>query len=287
MKVLTQFGYTSPKLYTFPRTEVNYRDNFGELVTFTGRMPGADGGFDELGFSRSLHEVGTVQAEFWLHYNTLSEASSKLEDLQEMANWGKQLLFMQPSDISLDTRWTWARLDNIYAPENVRDLPHKRLRVKVTFQCADPFWYGAGNQELWNGSRDFNGAIDWDGTGLTTITGSGTLTVAPGGNQYTHARFVAQVTGAQTFNELLIRRVVSNRVVDQMIYQGTLVQDDVIEIDPRRNWVIVNGEDKISRFNYTFPDWMRLEPGSNSLTVSLDESTAEISAAVRYYERYT
>lgn len=288
MKTLKQFGFASPYLYSFPQADqISYNDNFAELVTRTTRMPGAHGGLDEYGSERSPHEVGTISTDFWLHYDSLAEAVSKLEAFRQMGDWGKQLLYMLPVGQNQTARWCWARVDNISSPQNVKDMPHQRQRTKIVFQASDPFWYGAGNQKLWDSTYYWDSAINWDDGSFSSITGSGTLSVTTSGNAFTHGRFVCKVTGAQSFNQLILQRKVNGVVMDQVSLHFTCVQNDVIEIDPRRQWVLVNGVNQLANFEFLLPDWMRLEPGSNSITVTLDETSAQISANVYYYDRYT
>lgn len=287
MDILKRFGETgSTQAYGFPLTQISFLDNFANLVTKTNRLAFSNGGFDELGMGRGLGEIGNVQAEFWLHYNDYNDGMTKLDAIRQMADWGVQRLFMQPIDQAASPRWCLARVNDIPAGQNVRDMPAKRQRVKVTFQVADPFWYTDGNQALWDGTYNWNGAINWDGGGLTTVTGSGSLTVTNNGNAYTLGRFVAMVTGAQAFNQLIVRRTVNNGVIDQWVVNYPFVQNDVIEVDPRKQWVIINGYDRFSAFEFRHPDWLRLLPGSNTITVTTDQASAQLSTVVRYYERY-
>jgi hypothetical protein len=287
MHILKRFGETgSSKVYGFPANQLSYLDNFGDLVTKTSRLAFSNGGLDELGSGRGLSEIGNVQAEFWLHFDSDDDADEQIDGIRSMNDWGVQRLFMQPHNQDSDERWCLARINDISGGQNVRDMPRDRQRMKVTFQVANPFWYTNGNQALWDGTYDWDGTIDWDGSGLTTVTGSGTLSVTNNGNAYTQGRFVAEVTGAQPFNQLIVRRLVNSAVVDQMVLDVQFVQNDVIEIDPRKQWVLVNGVDQFASFSFKHPDWLRLLPGVNSIEVVTDQSTAALSTVIRYFERY-
>jgi hypothetical protein len=265
---------------------LSYVDNFADLVTKTTRMAFNNGGFDELGLGRGLSEIGNVQAEFWLHFEGDEDADDQIDAFRQMNDWGVQRLFMQPHDQNAAERWCLARINDISGGQNVRDMPRDRQRMKVTFQVADPFWYTDGNQNLWDSTYDWDSTITWDGTGFTTVTGSGTLPITPVGNAFTLGRVVVQVTGAQTFHQITVRRLVNSGVADEMVLQMELVDNDVIEFDPRKQWVLVNGIDQFSNFEFRHPDWLRLLPGANSIQVILDESTAVADVAVRYFERY-
>lgn len=288
MHILKRFGETgSSQVYGFPQSrQQTYLDNFGDLVTKTNRMAMSHGGFDELGSGRGLSEIGNVQAEYMLLFNSYEDATDQLDAIRQMNDWGVQRLFMQPVDQGATERWCLARVNDISGGQNVQNMPHKFQRVKVTFQVADPFWYTSGNQALWDATYDWNGAIDWDGTGLTTVTGSGSLTVTNNGNAFTLGRFVAQVTGAQAFNQLIVRRTVNGGAVDQWVINRAFAQNDVVEVDPRKQWVLINGYDRFSAFQFRHPDWLRLLPGSNTITVTTDQASAALDCVVRYYERY-
>lgn len=288
MHILKRFGETgSSQAYGFPQArQMTFLDNFGDLVTKTNRMAMSHGGFDELGIGRGLSEIGNVQAEFMLLFTSYEDATDQLDAIRQMNDWGVQRLFMQPIDQGATERWCLARVNDISGGQNVQNMPHKFQRVKVTFQVADPFWYTAGNQALWDGTYDWNGAIDWDGTGFTTVTGSGSLSVTNSGNAFTVGRFVAEVTGATAFNRLIVRRMVNNGIQDQWVLNGDFVQNDVIEVDPRKQWVIVNGVSQIGNFTFRHPDWLRLLPGSNTIEVVADQAGAQLSTIIRYYERY-
>src|SRR5512145_1647628 len=135
MDLLKRFG----KIYTFPGTEISLKDNFKELVTRTRRLPGANGGYDDLGSERSLSEVGSVRADFWLFFNDEADATRKMDEIGKMADAGVQLLYKQPQDTSLQERYCWARLDNLDYQQAAKDQPHKRLKVSLIFQVSDPF----------------------------------------------------------------------------------------------------------------------------------------------------
>lgn len=287
MKTLTKFGFSSPQ-YVFPESsQISYLDNFTQLVTRATRMPGAHGGFDELGYGRTLHEIGSISAEFWLKDLTVSEMSAALDDFLQMTDWGKQILYMQPSDSGLDERMCFARVDDISYNQNVKNVPHKQLKIKVVFQVAEPYWLTAGTENLWDGSHSWNGAINWGGTGLTSITGSGSVTVTNSGNAYTLGRFVAKITGATPCTELVVSRTVSGGATDTLVYSGSLVQNDVLEIDSRQQMITLNGVEVLENLDFNNPDWLTVLPGSNTYAVACDDSSTALDCTVRYLERYT
>ena len=275
--------------YTFP-TEVGdqeYHDNFKEVVARATRLPGADGGVDEYGSGRAPSAIGNIQFGVVLLSDTREGMQTLRDTLAQMKEWGVGQLYFQPTDSNATPRWANCRVNNIDMPEERHKHTDLEQPVKLSFQASDPFWYTAGNQKLYDSTYSWDSTINWDEGSFSTITGSGSLTVTPSGSATTLGRFVAKVTGALSFNQLVVQRIVNSQVSDQMILQMLLNQNDVLELDPRRQWVTVNGVDRIANFDVLFPDWLRLLPGSNTIKVTLDEPTAAISATVFYYDRYS
>lgn len=275
--------------YTFPTSpgDQDYSDNFKQVMTSFVKVAGADGGVDAYGSGRAPAPVGKIQVGIYLVSSTRNGMQTLRDGLASIREWGVGQLYFQPTNTVLIPRWCICRLSNIDPAEERHKNTDLFQPVKLTFE-GQPFWYTPGNQVLWNGQYTFDGTMTWDNSasGFNTITGSGSFTVTNNGNAFTHGRFVAKVTGATAFSSLIVRRLVNSAIVDEMVYQGPLVQNDVMEFSPRNQWVLVNGVDKFAKFSFKHPDWLRLLPGVNTIQVILDDSAAVVSAAVRYYERY-
>lgn len=280
MHTLTRFGQGS-RVYTFPADgQVSYSDNFGQLVTKTQRLAGVHGGISSLGVGRGLQAIGTVRADVWLEFTDAADASDKVDSVREMAEWGLQPLFMQPL-VGVE-RWCWARVTDIQTPMNVHNVPHRRMKVPITFEVTDPFWLTTGTETLWG---EFNwGGADW-GNGATaeTVTASEDLAITVGGNTFTLARISILNDSGADASEIVIQRVVNEVVEDEVGWSGTLADGETLEIDPRRQWVVVNGALDMSLFEARQPDWIRLKPGANTLRVTL---AGEVDVTVSYLERY-
>jgi len=285
---LTRFEAFNGSTYTFPATAMFPQDqafttNFKALLARSSRVPGGNGGIRDFGFQRAPSPVGSVQATIVLATESRSAMQALRDALNTMADWGMGKLV---DTINGSERWAICSLQTIDMAEDRSKHTDLFQTVKLTFEAPEPYWITAGNQQLWDGTHNWNSAINWDQGSFTTITGSGTLSITPSGNAFTLGRFVARVTGSQNFNQLLVQRTVNGVIQDQIKLQLALNQNDVIEIDPRRQWALVNGSNQLANFDFLFPDWMRLLPGSNTLKVTLDDAAAVISATVFYYDRY-
>jgi hypothetical protein len=134
MNTLKRFGSGS-KLYTFPaNSQVNYSDNFASLITKTSRMAGVNGGLSALGTGRGLSPIGTVRADIWLKFNDYVEATDNVASLRQMADWGLMPLWRQP--LYGAEQFCWARLTDLPRQEDVKNVPHKQIKIPVTFEWA-------------------------------------------------------------------------------------------------------------------------------------------------------
>lgn len=288
MHTLTRFGIGST-VYTFDTSaQISYQDNFASLINRTARLPGVSGGISQIGSGRSLKEVGTVRADIWLHFGDAVEWSDKLTSLRQMADWGVLPLYRQPM-VGAE-QWCWARLTDIQIPMDVRNVPHLRLKAQISFEVSDPHWYRAGTELLWNdGVSTWGGGGNWDRNSAaaspTTITGSGTLSLTNTGNAMTLARLLLLYNTGNPY-WVVVNRIVNGEVVDQARWAGTLASGEYIGIDPRRQRCFKGpvGTSQMDTFSAMHPDWMRLEPGTNTLQV---QTATSIQVAARWLERST
>lgn len=285
MDLLKRFG----NLYNFPAEQVSYSDNFAELATKTRRLPGMHGGFDDLGNARGLSEIGSIRADFWLSFDNLTEATEKLDEFRRMSEYGVQLLHKTAQDGS--KRWTWARVDNISTPQNVKDQPHKRMKASIIFQASDPFWYGIGSGvSIWgDGVSKWGGNVStWGGATVTSVSGVlTTLSYNYTGNVFTQASISIVPGAGQSCTDPIVRRIVSGAVVDELRYYGTLAATERLFIDSRRASVRVNEVNAYdARFDTKSAYMLRLVPGANTIQVLFAQATDAASVCIRWPNRY-
>lgn len=285
MDLLTRFG----NIYTFPNSQINLSTTFGELVTRTRRLPGVDGGFDDLGDGRGLSEIGKVKSDFWLFFDNRADASAKTDSIKRIADAGVQRLFMQPIDRNMPERWCFARLNNINIPQAAKDQPHKRAQVSLTFQASDPFWYGQGNSAVWAGGARYGDGTRWSGNVATVVSGVNTiLTLNNSGSAYTYVQVAIRPTLGQSCSDPILRRIVDGDIIDEVTYVGTLNALDNLSIDSRRASVRLNHVSAYtSQFHTKTLHFLRLMPGSNTIQIRFGQSTDTANVCIRWLERYT
>ncbi len=283
-----KFGLSSPS-YVFPEFQNSFRTNFANLVPPTLRLPGLSGGFDELGDSPAPAEIGNIALSFTLVADSRSEMEVKRDQVRQMAAWGVQDLFVQPSDTLLAQRWCRARVNNISMPEDPSGNTDLHQPVSVNFQAADPRWLSTGTESWrWGDGTKWGSGAKWGGLGTVPgIIGTGTLTASNVGNAISRPRILVRCGVGEGVTNVTVERILGGLVVDRVFWPGVLIAGDSLLIDCRRWEVRKNGvEVYSSAFDFLHPDWMRLMPGGNQLRVSFLYPTDVAGVVVRAYDAY-
>jgi hypothetical protein len=290
---LKRFGATAPKQYDFTQTGIGlggYSDNFANMVPRTVRLPGLDGGFDEFGRARAPSEIGQVRQEVTISAETRTEMDAKRDTVRAMADWGKQRLFMQPTDPALAERWCWARVNNIQISRDEGQQTDLMQRLSIIWQASDPRWYAAGteNTVFWGEGATWGGGAKWGGAlGITACSGLSTsISINRSGNATVYPRFFIRCSSSQSCQNPIIQRLNGAEVVDQVAWVGTVAANQTLAIDARGLSVKLDGSNAYAAFSALNPAWFSLLPGSNSLKVLFANSGDAASVHVAYYEGY-
>jgi hypothetical protein len=287
---MLRFGWGN-NVYTFPNPQYDYRDNFGNVVPRTVKLPGVAGGFDEYGDDPAPGEIGSISFTFYLEALARSEMTAKRDAVRKMLSWGKSLLYMQPSDPALAERFCFARLNNVDIPENREKHTDLFQRVALTFQSGDPYWLSIGteNSAFWGDQVSYYGdnVTTWGGaTTPTAISGlSTTVNVTRSGSAIVQPRLLFRCASGQTITNPIVQRLINNVVVDQVSWTGTLGSYEVLDIDCRGMAVRSTQLNAYNNLAVITPWWLRLYPGvTNTLKVLLANSGDACSLRVAYYE---
>jgi hypothetical protein len=288
---IKRFG-VGKKTFYFPDAST-FSDNFSNLVPSTKRLPGMDGGFDEYGVDVAPSEIGKVEIGLWLIASTPAEMTRLTDKANEMADWGVQKLFIQPYNTDLIERWCNARINNISMSENADKSPERGMRVQMTFQVADPYWYTLGTESpLYGDANSIYGAFGlvYGGSAVSPIVCNGLLTeaiVTAGGNATTLARITVTVPAGKTAENIRIQRLENGVVRDEVKYIGVLTPSDTLLINGRDTSIKLNNLDAYTQsFSFLDPDWMRIKPGENTIRVLMDGVANGANVKIQFYERY-
>jgi hypothetical protein len=286
---LTRFSKGSAN-YTFPDSLQGYSDNFKNVVAQTVRGPGLSGGLDQYGLGVAPSEIGRITQSLILQDDDREGMDDLRIALSLMASWGMGVLWAQPTDPADAERFCLARINSIQVPERQEGHTDLFQPVTVIWQAADPFWFGKGTEALpdladysptgWPGTAQSD-ACSGTSTTLTTITNAGNARALP--------RFTITTGAAQTALNVTIQRVDGSTVLDQVAFQGELRNNDTLVIDCQQVLVAVGTNSDVNayrRLTALHPDWMRLQPGDNTLKVLLEQAGDACTVSTRWYDVY-
>lgn len=267
------FGASSPQQYTFSNLQA-FSDNFTDVVAQTVRMPSVSGGFDVYGSGIAPKPVGMVRVTFSLFSSTRSGMTALLDSLKAMQTWGKQKLIYQPTDATEDTRYCWARVNNINVARRPADHTDLIQSVTVVFQVSDPFWLK---------STAASETIAASGTSTdVTVTNDGNAIALP-------VITIAPATGDEC-NNVEIRRIDgSGNILDAIGYILRVLDTDTLIINCKTSAITINGYDQWSNkneANTVHPDWIRLMPGDNTIRVIFANSGDAADVTFDYEDTY-
>jgi hypothetical protein len=282
-------------IFTYPDSLM---DNFKNLVPNTVRMPGVSGGFDQYGSEAAPAEIGRVDVGFHLQASNPAQMQGLIDAVNALKWRGKKRLFWQPEG-AYQERWCWARVNNISLPQSADDgLMHQTGRI--TFQVSDPRWYskrldGTTGSALWKigdtGVKIGDAGLKIDGVvdfrilnGLTnsfSVTVEGTDIVLP------RLTLQAYYPTSDTATNITVQRLVGGTVVDSVLWTGTLINKDWLEIDCARRRVRNMHVDDYAHLTALHPSWLRLTPGSNTLRVLMTNASDRIYFRLHFHDPYS
>lgn len=288
---LKQFGASSPQQYLFTQSGVylgTYSDNFANLVPKTSRIFGMDGGFPEFGDDRPPSEIGSIRQALTLVSTTRAGMEAKRDALKQMADWGKQKLIMTPSSGGTD-RFCYATINSITVNRDEAANTDLWQPATIYWQVPYPRWRTIGTEsELWDGGKLWDDGTVWGGGGGFSASGLVTdQTVTNNGKTTVQPRISVICGAGQTVTQPTIQRLVNGIVVDEVVYGGTLVAGDTLEINCREWSVKLNNVDAYtSSFDFLHPAWFRLASGNNSIRVRQFNISGAATIQFAYYEEY-
>ncbi|GEM_PF-1158297 len=267
----------------------DWRDNFGDLVPRTTRLPGTHGGFDEYGVDEAPAEIGNVQGTLKLKHSLSSDMRQWLDSLRSMSRQKKGRLYMQPVDDSAQQRWCVARLNNLTTPHSEQSHTGVMMQANFSFQVNDPHWYTQGTSAPAWGFFSWGDGTVWGGSAVAqSVSGVSTdLTEnVMGGTVETLPTITISCDTGQTAQNIIIQRLVGGVIKDQITYTDTLGAGDSVVIQCRAKSVKKNGVGSYANLTATRAQWMRLKPGANSIRVLMANSGDVANIKFAYLHAY-
>ena len=160
-------------------------------------------------------------------------------------------------------RWAWAKCNRLRAPEDYNTRLH--LPVELDFLLREGLWYGEtqGGQSITQASATY------------TLTNSGTQP----------ANVVVQVTSSTgTLTSMAVSNAANG---DDFTWTGSATVGQLLKVDTGAWLVTKAGSAAYSGLTYGTGqnNWLRLNPGSNVITVTIAGSTAW-SGSITWWDTY-
>jgi hypothetical protein len=232
-------------------------------VPRTVRLPGMDGGYDLLGDDAPPVEIGRVTWRYRLLADTRPQMEALRDTVKAMVRSGRQQLVMETSGGT--QRWTYAKINNVGMPDSVVRRSERVQDVTLDFQVPHPRWF----------STAASSPVVQACSGTNT-----TYTITTGGTAIAKATITVD-PGATLTSGVIVQRLVSSVVIDEVDFNASLVASDLLVVDARALSVKKNGADAYGNtFSTKTPGWFRLVPGDNTIKVILvGAETASVSIA--------
>jgi hypothetical protein len=269
---LTKFGNGANSYDLTQLLRIALPSGFGDKRTNVVQLLGMQGGFNADGRDAAKSSIGTVQANFLLEADgTHADMSEKRRAIMQMLDWGESRLFKEFGD-GVEA-WTWATVTNIQMPQRDDDLSYIWQDVTIIWNCPKSRWYGKPDmlffEDAWvldDGLSLSSPKVDQEsvGNGSTVeITNNGNATAGA------YVRWDIPM-GVSVINPRIVRRNEADEIVDDVMYEDTLVADDVVEIDARDHQTLKNmvSEPSYEKLSVANGAWLQLPPGTTTLEIS-------------------
>lgn len=237
----------SPDQYVFSNMSA-FAWDFHSMRTMIADLPGAHGGYDQHHADEDRTGVGTIKVEFTLETGDADTMQYYIDQVTKLPYLGRRKLYYQPQG-SYTERWCYARVKSVDLGL-AADMALLVQKVKITFEVPDPFWRHTEESQA-----------------VAASGASTTMVVTNTGNAVALARITVAPGVGDSCEDPTIRRIVDSAVVDEMKWVGTVAAGETLTLDAAAKSVLLDTTGSYATFDFTHPDWFRLLPGSNDLTI--------------------
>lgn len=184
-----------------------------------------------------------------------------------------------------DAEWCWARFLGIQATRTTKNHLHQEMELQ--FVMISPRWYGGHHGGAWtldNGIvLDTGYELDADDWRALTA-GANSLTITNNGNRTVTNAVITVAAGSANITALKIG--VSG--VSELQYATTIDAGESVEIDCGALSVLNHGIENYAGFgltaNHKIDDWLRLEPGENTVVVTITGGGTGAQALFEFFD---
>lgn len=246
-------------------------------------LPLASGGvFDPLGEEIAPLRGAQIQLRSAISIRDQTQAQMEAQERELRALWGVRDRLYRYWPESGRWEWCMARMIGYHANRQALD---KYLDIDFTWQMISPHWYGNEHGEDWKLDEGYYldaGKVFDASAGVTfnIDTGGDLVNVTNGGN-VTVRDVIITVTAHET-NAITAIEIECNG--GHLTWSGTLAPTTSLVFDCGAYTVKKPSlSDEYANFalgaNHKIDDWIRLEPGSNSVLITLTGNSATVTFA--------
>jgi hypothetical protein len=221
-------------------------------------LPGG-GSFDAWGSERARLRPQEITVEGYWSAASVAAMEAKLAKLKALA--GVRSKLWRSNGVS--QQWRYARLMQVDSP--AREGTPTIDEVSLVFEALPGPWYGTAHDDT-----------------TTLDTSPKAITVTNGGNMWVTNAILTLTAGSAKITEV----VISMTGVSEIQWTGSLAAGQSLAIDCGARSVKKAGADAYAGFalgaGHAVEDWLRLEPGNNSIVVSLMGGSTDSTLRVQY-----
>lgn len=292
--------------YVFPRQQTTLDANFGGRRATTVSVMGIDGGFDLAGDKRWQAEIGNVRVTVILERDEGGSVRDKVDRIYELATAGRGRLFADPGD-GLPIRWAWAKINDIQASENVRDVPHLRQFVTINMQVAGARWYSredatygtdgtptlGTDPRVTAANRGHNDTFALTNDGNEYAAGVFTVTAQAGGT-WTIGQSGIMVGGAGVFIGAYGGQSATGGKIQRLDASSTVLDEVALSTLTASSSGVINTEDwSVTGLDYaTFAAglktgaWLAIPPGATVYRLQFTDQTSLVTVGVNFWDTW-
>ena len=267
-------------LERFGTVTLPFLNPVGDAGTGPSRNPLVEvpgGWFDALGGEQAPRAQTTITKKGTITAATAAALQSTFAALRAMRGKRDKLYRRQPDGT---VEWTRARLMQI-AGEKIYRQKNIYIDLDLTFLMIDPIWYGASHGDGWlldSGEYlDVGLMLDENDTLFDITAGAVTPIVLNNGGNAAVRNIILTLahSGGGNIEQLSVVNATNG---SYFAWSNNLPAGDDLVIDCGAMSVEADGVDAYAYFvlhaTHSITEWLRLEPGDNSLTVTVGGATA-------------
>lgn len=254
---LLKFGSFSLPLWN-KRDNVSMGNHGGAVSDLVG-----GGAYDSYGYGDAPERAHTISTTFEIIDTSVINVQKTRDGIRALAGT-KERLYASFPDESL--RFAWARLARVRMERRYDFIFYQP--VELEFEIVSPGWRSATGWTLDDGENlDTGLLLDYNGSSWTPTATDYPLSVPTFGNRMVTDAQIVIVAGSDSISQIRVQCGSCD-----WTWKSTVPAGDMLTIDCGTRSVKLEGADAYTYMTlnagHTVADWLQLQPGSNTVTIS-------------------